>query len=77
MLYLALVLVFGAHIVGCGRKKKRCSRCLLCRPSGHGPVRRRAKEGGGAQCLRIVAQGHNFVFDHILLLLEYLRVQLG
>ena len=29
------------------------------------------------QCLRIGVHKHNFVFDHILHLSEYLRVQLG
>ena len=56
MLYLYLEFVFGSsciwnlylelHIEGCARKKKRCSRRLLCPPSGHGPVRRRAKGEG-------------------------------
>ena len=45
------LVVYLEHIVGCARKKRRCSRCLLCRhcrPSGHGQVRRRAKQRGRA-----------------------------
>ena len=44
------LVVYLEHIVGCARKKRRCSRCLLCRhcrPSGQGQVRRRAKQRGG------------------------------